>query len=200
MRRKLVYVPLAYAIGLTLAVTACQVEMEPEAPDYVEEGWQLLAERQYRAAIGQFSEGTAVLPEYADGWNGLGWAYGKLSIADTSVVNFDIGGGLSDPTIIGVEILAGRSFSNLALGEFSDAVADAKKALSRAPIWVFRRDPTLSYRHLVHTVATGFFGLAEFDSCLVWVQRLDNTFTVDVTSLSGRSKLAAKLEALKDIL
>ena len=197
MRRKLTVVPFAVALGAVLVAVGCRVRFEPEAPDFVTYGWQLMGEQNYRGAIEQFINGTVVSPDYADGWNGLGWTYARLGRADTSTANFDIGADLADPSIVGTEILAGRSFSNLALGEFSAAVSDAREALRRAPAWVFRHDPTMTYKHLILTAATGFFGLGEFDSSLVWVRRLDDTFGADVSTQSGWSKLAIKLEALR---
>ncbi|MFB0515656.1 MAG: tetratricopeptide repeat protein [Candidatus Neomarinimicrobiota bacterium] len=192
-----------FLVALLLAVLivgGCREQVLPEAPDYVEYGWELLTEGSYRAAITQFEAGTELDDSYADGWNGLGWAYAKLGIADTSADHFSEGVGLADTSIVGTEILAGRSFARLALGSFSGAVDDGKAALSRSPTWVFRRDVTVTYEHVTLTVATGFYSLGEFDSCLVWIRKLDDTFTANVSTLSGRSRLAAKLETLEEDL
>lgn len=201
MKRK-----LSIAMGLLVSVLAlimggCRDLIEPETPDYVEYGWELMADSLYRAAIVQFEEGKELDPEYADGWNGLGWAYARLGAADTSNQRFITAATKSDTSdttavAVATEILAGRSFARLALGQFSGAVSDVKGALALTSNWAFRRDNTVTYEHLYLTAATGFYGLGEFDSSLVWVQKLDETFSVD-TTLSGRSKLAAKLEALK---
>ncbi len=190
---------------LVLIMGGCRTPVEPETPDYVEYGWELMADSLYRAAIVQFESGvsTEMDPSYADGWNGLGWAYARLGAADTSNLRFTTAATKSDTSdttavAVATEILAGRSFARLALGQFSGAVADAKGALALTPDdWVFRRDPTVTYEHLYLTAATGYYGQGEFDSCLVWVKRLDSGFDTDVATLSGRSRLAAKLEALK---
>ncbi|UCH61975.1 MAG: hypothetical protein JSU77_09200 [Fidelibacterota bacterium] len=182
---------------LVLIVGGCRTLVEPETPDYVEYGWELMADSSYREAIGQFEAGTDMNPSYADGWNGLGWAYARLGVADTSELRFTTAATKSDTTIVGTEILAGRSFARLALGQFSYAVSDAKGALALTPAWTFRRDITITYQHLYLTAATGYYGQGKFDSCLVWVKQLDSSFNTDVATLSGRSRLAAKLEALK---
>ena len=183
---------------LALIMGGCRDRIEPETPDYVEYGWELMADSLYRAAIVQFEAGTDLEASYADGWNGLGWAFARLGAADTSAERFTTAATKSDTTIVGTEILSGRSFARLALGQFSGAVSDADSALSLTPEWVFRRDPAaVTYEHLYLTAATGFYGLGEFDSCLVWVRKLDNTFSADTATLSGRSRMAAKLEALK---
>ena len=203
MNRRLCIFSILIVSLLALIMGGCRTPVEPETPDYVEYGWELMADTSYRAAIVQFETGTELNPSYADGWNGLGWAYARLGAADTSNLRFTTAvtksDTSSDTTAVDVvtEILAGRSFARLALGQFSDAVSDAKGALSFASDWVFRRDSTVTYRHLYLTAATGFYGQGEFDSCLVWVRKLDNTFSVNDTTLSGRSRLAAKLEALK---
>ncbi len=197
MNRRLCIFSVLILSLLALIVGGCRTLVEPETPDYVEYGWELMADTSYYAAIVQFEAGTELDPSYADGWNGLGWAYARLGAADTSELRFRTAANKSDTTIVGTEILAGRSFARLALGQFSGAVSDADSALSLTPAWIFRRDATVTYQHLYLTVATGYYGQGEFDSCLVWTRKLDNTFSVNVTTLSGRSKLAAKLEALK---
>lgn len=190
-------------IALAVAVfvySGCRAPVEPETPDYVEYGWDLMAEGEYRAAITEFTEGTEIDASYADGWNGLGWAYAKLGVADTSSLRFTTAATKSDTTIVMTEILAGRSFARLALALFSGAVSDAKAALVLTPTWEFRRDVSVTYEDLRLTVATGFYSLGEFDSSLVWVQKLDSEFTANVNTMAGRSQLAAKLEALEAIL
>ncbi len=184
-------------LGILLS-GACRKLIIPEPPDFVEYGWELMAEESYRAAIVQFTEGTTLDAAYADGWNGLGWAYAKLGVADTSDANFTIAITKEDTTIVATERQAGRSFAKLALGQFSAAVSDAKGALTRTPGWVCRRDETITFEHVTLTAATAYYGLAEYDSCLVWIRKLDNTFTTSVTTLAGRSRLAARLETLKD--
>lgn len=196
---------LGLLITLLLAVliiAGCREPVYPDAPDYVEYGWELWTEGSYRAAIAQFDTAASqeLDPDYADAWNGLGWSYARLGAADTSADKFTVGVNLSDTSIVGTEILAGRSFTRLALGQFSGAVSDAKGALNLASEWIFQRDPDVTYEHLTLTVATGFYGLGAFDSCLVWVRKLDDTFSTNVTTLSGRSRLADKLEALEEEL
>jgi hypothetical protein len=117
---------------------------------------------------------------------------------DTSVSFFNTGENYNDQSVIGTEILAGRSFSNLALGEYLLAINDANGALDRSPTWVFRRDPSITFKQLTLTVATAHFSLGDYASSLSWVQRLDAGFLVDVDTLPGLARLAEKLEALKD--
>lgn len=195
MDRRLLRITISIAGLMLLAIGGCRERLSPETPDYVEYGWELWTEQDYREAIAQFEIGKTEDAGYADSWNGLGWAYAKLGAADTSASQFTVGAALNDTTFVATEILAGRSFARLALGD-TNAVADAKAALTRTPAWEFARDPNLSYLHLYLTVASGFYSWGKFDSCLVWVRKLDDTFSVDVTTLPGRSELAAKLQAL----
>lgn len=195
MVRNPLMITLILAGLMLLAIGGCREQLSPETPDYVEYGWDLMAEQNYREALIQFDIGKTEDAGYADSWNGLGWAYAKLGAADTSAGRFTVGAALNDTTVVATEILAGRSFARLALGD-TNAVADAKAALIGAPLWEFARDPSLSYLHLRLTVASGFYSWGKFDSCLVWVRKLDDTYNVDVATLPGRSKLAAKLQAL----
>lgn len=192
--------PVAGILLLAMLMVGCRERIEPETPDYVEYGWELMAEGEYRGAIAQFEVGVDIDDDYADGWNGLGWAFARLGVADTSVTNFTEGVSLSDTSIVGTEVLAGRSFARLALGQFSGAVSDGKNALGETPAWEFRRDPLIDYEHVQLTVATGFYGLGEFDSSLVWVRKLDSEFTANVSTIKGVATLAAKLEDLEDDL
>ncbi len=188
---------LLWGAGLLWALTfGCRERIEPESPDFVEHGWELMAEQDYRGAIPQFEEGT-LDATYADAWNGLGWAYAKLGSADTSAGYFITAEAKGDTSVVGTEILAGLAFSKLALGEFEDAVTNGMGALDRTPGWIFRHDTNIYFDHLTLAVATGYYGWGKFDSSLVWVQQLDPTYDADLTTLQGRYDLAAKLEEIR---
>ncbi len=187
-------------IALVLTITSCDLKHEPSAPDYAAKGWNALSSQDYSEAIEYFEEGALEFPTHTDFWNGLGWAYGRLGHADTSLINFNKGIELNDTTIVGIEVLAGRSFTNLALTQYNQAISDGKEALRRAPIWVFRRDWSMNYKHLTLNVATAFCSLGEFDSCLVWIRKLDVHFFADVNTLTGKALLVAKLEDLENEL
>ncbi|MFC1546915.1 tetratricopeptide repeat protein [Candidatus Neomarinimicrobiota bacterium] len=186
------------SIILLLTMPGCRVVTEKEAMDFIQDGWESMDEGRYSDAVVDFGKSTDLEPMLADAWNGLGWAYARLNRPDTSVSFFNTGENLNDQTQVGTEILAGRAFSNLALGEYLLAINDANGALDRAPTWVFRRDPSLTFKQLTLTVATAHFSLGDYASSLTWVQRLDAGFLVDVETLSGLARLSEKLEALKD--
>lgn len=189
---------LLWTAGLLWAVTfGCRERIEPESPDFVEYGWELMAELDYRGAIPHFEDGKGPEFSYADAWNGLGWAYAKLGIADTSADHFIVAVGKDDTTVVRTEILAGLAFSKLALGEFEDAVNNGTAALDRTPGWIFRHDTNIYFDHLTLLIATGYYGWGKFDSSLVWVQQLDPTYDADLTTLQGRHDLAAKLEEIR---
>ena len=185
-----------FAGTLVLAAVGCREELTPEAKDYVEYGWELMAAGEDSAAVLEFKEGRDIDPKFADAYNGLGWVYGKLDTLEKSGEEFGVGVNLDDTTIVATELLAGLSFVDLAMGDFAEAVTHGRKAYVRTPDWVFRRDSTLSYQNVIVTVAVGHYSLGTFDSSLVWVQRLDAEFDADVSTRAGRSELAAKLEDL----
>ena len=184
------------ALSLLVLSAACREELKPDPADYVEYGWELAAEGEYEAAIEEFGEGITLAPDLADGYNGLGWVYGKLDSLDKSVEKFGVGVNLDDTTIVATELLAGLSFVDLAVGDFAEAVTQGRKAYVRTPKWAFRRDSTITYKDVIITVAVGHYSLGAFDSCLVWVQRLDTAFDADVSTRVGRSLLAEKLDLL----
>ena len=186
---------LTAALTLLLLASGCRDKLVAETPDYTEYGWELWAELDYEGALDQFREALVLAEDYADTWNGLGWTFVELGAADSSVRKFDRGI-ILDTTEVAVELLAGRAFSNLALGDFTAAVTDAKNALTEEATWIFLRNTAITYEDLMITVATGFYGAAEFDSSLVWVQMLDSNFNADVTTPAGRSELAAHIDLL----
>ena len=199
MKSKSIFIIIASIIPL-LILPGCRVVTEKEAMDFILDGWESMDEGRYSDAVVDFSKATELEPTMADAWNGLGWAYARLNHPDTSVAFFNVGENLNDQTQVGTEILAGRAFSNLALGEYLLAINDATAALEQNETWVFRRDPSLTFKQLELTVATSHFALGDYAASLTWVQKLDAGFEVDLDILSGIAKLAEKLEALKDEL
>jgi tetratricopeptide (TPR) repeat protein len=183
---------------LLLNMPGCRVVTEKEALDFTQDGWESMDEGRYSDAVVDFRKASELEPTLTDAWNGLGWAYARLDSPGISVGYFNTGEGFNDQSVIGTEILAGRSFSNLALGEYLLAINDADGALDRSPNWVFRRDPAITFKQLILTVATAHYALGEYASSLTWIQMLDAGFSVDVATLPGLAKLAEKLEALKD--
>lgn len=188
---------IVLAFGAILAVlTGCREKLIPDSIDYVEYGWELWQEENYRVAMEQFGIGKDMDNLSADAWNGLGWSYAALGSADTSEARFTSGSSLNDASRVGAEILAGRSFARLALGSYAESVADAKAALAKEPLWVFYRDSTMTFEHLYLNAATAFYGQGEFDSSYVWVRKLVPTFEADVSTLAGRKALADRLQVL----
>lgn len=183
-------------LSLLLLASGCRDKLVADTLDFTEYGWELWAELDYEGALVQFRDALDIAEDYPDTWNGLGWTFIELGNADSSVRKFDRGIILEDTTEVAVELLAGRAFSNLALGDFTAAVADAKNALTAEATWIFSRNTAITYEDLMITVATGFYGAADFDSSLVWVKLLDSNFDADVTTPAGRSELAAHINLL----
>ncbi|MFC1747032.1 hypothetical protein ACFLZR_01705 [Candidatus Neomarinimicrobiota bacterium] len=200
-RQKMIILALG---GSMLLWAGCRDKLTPETRDYVEYGWELFLEGEYREAVEQFEIGVGEEDggaQYADGWNGIGWSYARLGAADTSKTNFTRGVALADTSEVGTDVLSGRAFANLALGVYVDAVSDGKAALVRDATWTFSRDATVTFEHLVLTVAEGFYGLGEYDSSYTWVRKLESTFSLgDPSSLAGRAELADKIEELDDLI
>jgi len=175
---------------------SCRQKIIPQSPDFVAYGWELVRDGLYAEALPQFREGVALDPSNADAHNGMGWCYGKLHVADSSALHYTDGIGLGDTSIVRIELRAGRSFAYLALGEYDSVVVDARQVVQLVPNWIFRRDSSITVSNVIVTGAAGFYATGRFDSSLVWVQRLEPTFSVDVSTLPGQAELAAKLEEL----
>ncbi len=179
---------------ILMLTAACRKEVFPDHVDYVDYGWERMALLDYRGAIENFNLGVAEDPTYNDAYNGLGWAYIKLNAADTAYINFALAD--VDSAVVGTEIYAGRAFAKLALNDYAAAVTNGRTALGRDADWVFQHDINIAWDNLTLVVAIGFFSQADFDSCLVWIQKIESTFIVDLTATAAPALLADKLAEL----
>ena len=90
-----------------------------------EYGWDLYEEGEYENANVWFEEAVFEDINYKDGYNGLGWTYGKLAKLDSSIANFRQGHALAledttdeDLNLLGAEPphdVAKESIAGLAL-------------------------------------------------------------------------------------
>ncbi|MEE9166394.1 MAG: hypothetical protein V3U24_02875 [Candidatus Neomarinimicrobiota bacterium] len=214
-------------LALPFLVWNCRKQLEPTEMDMTEYGWVLYVEEQFQEANDWFLEAVLEDTAYKDGYNGLGWSFGKLGEIDSSITKFqnsrtlalrdttdeDLILLLADPPHELVkETTAGLALSYHAKGNHVNAVVYGNDLLSRtgdttytasqgSPRWSFSRDVTVSAKHIIWTLASSQFSLGDFEQSLVHVQQLltnPSSFTPDVTTIDGRRELAEKIELLRD--
>ena len=192
---------MIFALVLMTAFMGCREKVEPEVDDFVEYGWALYADRDFRGALDQFQEGLTLDSLYIDGYNGAGWCYVEFNSPDTAIALFSEG--LSyiqvDSSNVRFEMLAGLALSYHVIGDYMRAITKATELYTFRPVFEFTHDWRIDYVDVILLLATSYYSRGEFAAALLWVQELDEEFTVDVNSNEGRAELVKKIEALQNI-
>ena len=207
-------------LGITMVMlifAACRKEWTATEEDMANYGWVLYEQGDYVASYDWFSNSVREDENYQDGYNGLGWTFGKLVELDSAVQAFDVG--LTKPQnprmldIVAHDILAGLTFAHSALKHDSSAVAygDSLIWLLEQQIgdktWSFPHDSTTNYLDVHVTLALSYFVLSDFTESLEHVQAIKTAlnpasppYVVDTKTVRGRNQLAAEIEYLQNYL
>ena len=207
-------------LGITMVMlifAACRKEWTATEEDMANYGWVLYEQGDYVASYDWFSNSVREDENYQDGYNGLGWTFGKLVELDSAVQAFDVG--LTKPQnprmldIVAHDILAGLTFAHSALKHDSSAVAygDSLIWLLEQQIgdktWTFPHDSTTNYLDVHVTLALSYFVLSDFTESLEHVQAIKTAlnpasppYVVDINTVKGRNELAAEIEYLQNYL
>ena len=73
-----------------LLIMNCRAPVKPSEEDLTEYGWDIYEEGDYEEAREWFRDAIKKDPSFADGYNGLGWCFGKMYQADSAVHYFSI--------------------------------------------------------------------------------------------------------------
>ena len=207
-------------LGITMVMlifAACRKEWTATEEDMANYGWVLYEQGDYVASYDWFSNSVREDENYQDGYNGLGWTFGKLVELDSAVQAFDVG--LTKPQnprmldIVAHDILAGLTFAHSALKHDSSAVAygDSLIWLLEQQIgdktWSFPHDSTTNYLDVHVTLALSYFVLSDVTESLEHVQAIKTAlnpasppYVVDTKTVRGRNQLAAEIEYLQNYL
>ena len=207
-------------LGITMVMlifAACRKEWTATEEDMANYGWVLYEQGDYIASYDWFSNSVREDENYQDGYNGLGWTFGKLVELDSAVQAFDVG--LTKPQnprmldIVAHDIMAGLTFAHSALKHDSSAVAygDSLIWLLEQQIgdktWSFPHDSTTNYLDVHVTLALSYFVLSDFTESLEHVQAIKTAlnpasppYVVDTKTVRGRNQLAAEIEYLQNYL
>ena len=207
-------------LGITMVMlifAACRRQWNATEEDMANYGWILYEQGDYVGSYEWFSNSVREDENYQDGYNGLGWSFGKLVDPDSAVQAFDVG--LTKPQnprmldIVAHDILAGLTFAHSALKQDSSAVAygDSLIWLLEQQIgdktWTFPHDSTTNYLDVHVTLALSYFALSDFTESLEHVQAIKTAlnpasppYVVDTNTVRGRRQLAAEIEYLQNYL
>ena len=124
------YIIFLFALGIILTVASCRKQYKATEQDMANYGWFLFEKAainsDYTESKSWFLESINEDTTYMDGYNGLGWSFGKLTDLDSSIYYFEKGLNFSesiyDTTNIRYEIWAGLCFASNANGQDSIAI------------------------------------------------------------------------------
>ena len=202
---------------LLLVFAACRKQWNATEEDMANYGWTLYEQGEYLDSYEWFSNSILEDKDYQDGYNGLGWTFGKLVELDSAVQVFDIG--LTKPQnprmldIVAHDILAGLTFAHSALKHDSSAVHYGDSLIwlieqnDGEKTWVFPHDSTTNYLDVHVTLALSYYALSEFTESLGHVQKIKTALNpasppwlVNTNTIDGRNQLAAEIEYLQNYL
>ena len=207
-------------LGITMVMlifAACRKQWNATEEDMANYGWILYEQEDYVGSYEWFSNSVREDENYQDGYNGLGWSFGKLVDPDSAVQAFDVG--LTKPQnprmldIVAHDILAGLTFAHSALKQDSSAVAYGDSLIwlleqqKEDKTWTFPHDSTTNYLDVHVTLALSYFVLSDFTESLEHVRAIKTAlnpasppYVVDTNTVRGRRQLAAEIEYLQNYL
>ena len=196
---------------------ACRKQWSATEQDMANYGWNLYEQGDYVTSYEWFINSIIEDNNYQDGYNGLGWTFGKLVELDSAVQTFTVG--LSKPlnerntTNVSQEILAGLAFAHSALKQDSSVILYGDSLIwlinqqIGEKIWSFSHDSTTNYLDVHVTLALSYYALSDYDESIVNVQAIKTAlnpasppYIVNTTTVQGREELAAEIEYLQNYL
>ena len=214
MRYNRILLPL---IVLTMLFTACRKQWSATEQDMANYGWSLYEQGDYVTSYEWFSNAIIEDKNFQDGYNGLGWTFGKLLELDSAVQTFAVG--LSKPpneritTNVSQEILAGLTFAYSALKKDSSVVLYGDSLIwlinqqIGEKVWSFTHDSTTNYLDVHVTLALSYYALSDYEESVANIQAVKTAlnpasppYIVNTTTVRGREELAAEIEYLQNYL
>ncbi|MCF8367359.1 MAG: hypothetical protein K9H16_16340 [Bacteroidales bacterium] len=148
-----------------------------------EEGWKAYRAQNYQQAVDSFLFAHEANSLWLDAYCGLGWAYGKLDSYEMAYNYFTICMVSDENQLIYKDACAGRSFVNLAMGNYENAILDVQKASMTLinpeyNIWeysdyVFRHLPEITDMDLTLVMAEAYFMMNAYQQCYQCLLRID---------------------------
>ena len=206
--------------GFLLFSMNCRQPVIPTEEDLAGYGWTLYETGKYQEAREWFYDAIAKDSSYADGYNGIGWCFGKLRQADSAAVYFHISQtkpfDTYDTPDLDLDQYAGLTFSYSGMNldslvrEYSTYVLVERPELGP---WYFSHDTKINHLDVRIELALADFNMGYFTSCRDNLQSIYNdsyyqsfpsnivkALTMNVETLLGRAELAQELQSLQQTL
>ena len=173
----------------------------PKEQKLTEVGWKAFKNGDLPTAKSNFLLAINTNSFYADAYNGLGWVYARIDSLDLSLSYFTLGENWATNNNLLRDIYAGRSFVNLALDYYADAISDVNNTLNpyyyNVDKYVFRYDLSITETDLLLVEAESWFLLGEYQNCYETLLIIDDTLEI---SASNPEELATVIENLREIV
>ena len=198
----------------------CRQPVIPTEEDLAGYGWTLYETGEYQEAREWFYDAVDKDSSYADGFNGIGWCFGKLRQADSAAVYFLISQTKPfdpyDTPDLDLDLYAGLTFSYSGMHIDSLVRTYAAYVLVERPElgpWYFSHDNKINHLDIRLELALADFNMGYFVSCRDNLQSIYNdtyyqnfpsnnpkALTMNVETVSGRAELAQILQSLQQTL
>ena len=211
---------LIFFFGFIIFSMNCRQPVIPTEEDLAGYGWTLYETGKYQEAREWFYDAVAKDSSYADGYNGIGWCFGKLRRADSAAVYFHISQTKPfdsyDTPDLDLDLYAGLTFAYSGMHIDSLVREYATYVLVERPIlgpWKFSHDKKINHLDVRLELALADFNMGYFTSCRDNLQSIYNdssyqsypqntveSLTMNVETLLGRAELAQLLQSLQQTL
>ena len=208
------------SIIFLVIITNCRQPVIPTEEDLADYGWSLYEAEEYQEAREWFFDAVAKDTSYADGYNGIGWCFGKLRQADSAADYFHISKTKPfdpyDTPDMDLDLYAGLTFSYSGMHIDSLVRTYASYVLVERPElgpWYFSHDNKINHLDIRLELALAEFNMGYFVSCRDNLQSIYNdtyyqsfpsnnlkALTMNVETVLGRGELAQILQSLQQTL
>ena len=208
------------SLSLLIILFNCRQPVIPTEEDLAGYGWTLYETGEYQEAREWFYDAVDKDSSYADGFNGIGWCFGKLRQADSAAVYFHVSQTKPfdpyDTPDLDLDLYAGLTFSYSGMHIDSLVSTYASYVLVERPElgpWYFSHDNKINHLDIRLELALADFNMGYFVSCRNNLQSIYNdtyyqsfpsnnpkALTMNVETVTGRAELAQILQSLQQTL
>ena len=208
-----------FAVILVLS-NGCRQPVIPTEEDLAGYGWTLYEQGEYQEAREWFYDAVDKDSSFADGYNGIGWCFGKLRQADSAAAYFHISQTKPfdpyDTPDLDLDLYAGLTFAYSGMNVDSLVRTYAAYVLVERPElgpWYFSHDNKINHLDIRLELALADFNMGYFVSCRDNLQSIYNdtyyqsfpsnnpkALTMNVETVLGRAELAQILQTMQQAL
>ena len=207
-------------ICILILFNGCRQPVIPTEEDLAGYGWVIYEQGEYQEAREWFYDAVDKDSSYADGFNGIGWCFGKLRQADSAAAYFHISQTKPfdpyDTPDLDLDLYAGLTFAYSGMHVDSLVRTYAAYVLVERPElgpWYFSHDNKINHLDIRLELALADFNMGYFVSCRDNLQSIYNdtyfqsfpsnnpkALTMNVETVLGRAELAQILQTMQQAL